>query len=201
MFKPHYGTCTECDVPNLLIVVKKGWCERCNHAKKTERRGNIDVQKGEVPATGVTQDIEGYSNSFRAPIRKKKKAKPGRERAGKDQIREKVDFGKTTGLQGITKQHTLVYMKAFGYTIADFIPCEITGLRCNDVHHIYARGMGGDEREEELYNRIENLMGLTREKHNEHGDKKEDYEYLIQKHFEFLSANGVPYDKHFFDKW
>jgi hypothetical protein len=147
------------------------------------------------------QDIEGFTTIYRSPIRKKKKVQHSGKRTSPDKIREKVNFGKASGLQGIKKEHTKVYMQAFGYTIADFIPCEITGHRCNDVHHIYARGIGGSELEDELYNRIENLMGLTREKHTELGDKEQHYDYLIQKHFEFLSNNGVAYDKNFFDKW
>lgn len=203
MFKPHYGTCSCCGETGL-IVVKKGLRDSCNHRKKQEKKSNIqnvpvDDPDGHTAIQGSeTQDIEGYTTIFRSPIRKKALKK---KKIGTSEIRKKIDFGKGSGLQGITKQHTLVYMQAFGYTIADFIPCEITGKRCVDVHHIYARGMGGSDLEEELYNRIENLMGLAREPHDQYGDKEQWYEMLIQKHFEFLDACGVPYDKHFFEKW
>jgi predicted DNA-binding protein with PD1-like motif len=56
-------------------------------------------------------------------------------------------------------------------------------------------GGTGDPRHDE----IENLMGTCREDHVKYGDKKEFRDFLITTHFEFLSANGVKYDKHFFD--
>lgn len=193
MFKPHYGNCSCCGEPGL-IVVKKGLRDVCNYRKKREKNGVLS--EGGNPS----QDIEGYTNTFRFPVRKKKPASKSR-RSSKATIREKTHYGKASGLQGITKEHTRVYMQALDYTIADFIPCELSGDRCNDVHYIYARGMGGSDLEDELYNRIENLMGLTRELHTKYGDKEQYYDMLIEKHFEFLSANGVPYDKHFFEKW
>lgn len=33
MFKPHFGTCTECNC-SRIIVVKSGLCKVCNHRKK-----------------------------------------------------------------------------------------------------------------------------------------------------------------------
>ncbi len=193
MFKPHYGNCSCCGEPGL-IVVKKGLRDSCNFKSKQSAKGS---------ATNImdTQDMEGYTNSFRAPIRKKKKVQRGGKRTSKTEIHAKTSFGKSSGLQGIKAEHTYVYMKAFDYTIADFVPCELCGLRCVDVHHIFARGMGGSDLEEELYNKIENLMGLCREEHTEYGDKKQFYDFLIQKHFEFLSNNGIKYDKNFFEKW
>ncbi len=202
MFKPGKGTCSKCNQPNKLIVVKKGYCDRCNYESKHPDGKVVNdrglIQHG-ISTSASTQDIEGYTTVFRAPIRKKALKK---RCISSDEIRKKVDFGTNTdGLQGITKEHTRIYMKAFGYTIADFIPCEITGNRCIDVHHIYARGLGGTDKEVKLYNRIENLMGLTREYHEEYGDRDQYYGFLIQKHFEFLEHMGVPYDKNFFDKW
>lgn len=203
MFKPHFGNCSCCGEYGF-IVVKKGLRDACNHRQKQEKKSarspvaNSGRNEHKSFSGAETQDIEGYTNVSRTPIRKKVLKKRS---IGKGKIREKVDFGGTSGLQGITKAHTLVYMKALGYTIADFIPCEITGLRCNDIHHIYARGMGGTAKENELYNKIENLMAVTREYHEEYGDRDQYYGFLIQKHFEFLDANGVKYDKRFFDKW
>lgn len=43
MFKPHYGYCShlECTNPQgALIVVKKGWCERCNYNEKQKAKGD-----------------------------------------------------------------------------------------------------------------------------------------------------------------
>ena len=76
------------------------------------------------------------------------------------------------------KKHTKIYMEYFGYTIADFIPCESCGSHAVDIHHIKARGMGGSK----TADRIENLMALCRECHDIMGDTKSYREYLEQKH-------------------
>ena len=34
------------------------------------------------------------------------------------------------------KIHTKIYLKHFGYTIADFIPCEICSSKSVDIHHL-----------------------------------------------------------------
>lgn len=54
--------------------------------------------------------------------------------------------------------HCKVYLKHFGYTIADFIPCEVCGSKAIDIHHLYGRGKGMDV--------ISNLMALCREHHS-----------------------------------
>jgi len=89
--------------------------------------------------------------------------------------------------------HTAIYMAAFGYGDTDFIPSEISGDRCQDVHHIEARGMGGSGKDD----RIENLMGLTREEHEDYGDKTQYMAYLYEMHGHEMEANGVKFDK----KW
>jgi hypothetical protein len=40
MFKPHYGTCKNpsCQKDDVLIVVKDGWCEKCNYNRKQEKK-------------------------------------------------------------------------------------------------------------------------------------------------------------------
>lgn len=42
MFKPHYGYCTHPDHNHngeeSFIVVKVGWCDRCNHRVKNEKK-------------------------------------------------------------------------------------------------------------------------------------------------------------------
>ena len=73
-------------------------------------------------------------------------------------------------------------MKAFGYSEADFIPCEIPdcGQRCVDIHHIWARSIRKD-----LENEISNLIGLCREHHILYGDIKSKREYLQTTHNNF----------------
>lgn len=61
------------------------------------------------------------------------------------------------------KNHTKVYMDHFGYTIADFIPCEVCGTKAVDVHHLEPRGMGGSKKKDY----IENLQALCRKCHHE----------------------------------
>ena len=76
------------------------------------------------------------------------------------------------------KNHTKIYMKHFGYTGQDFIPCECCGARAVDIHHVDARGMGGSSSKDV----IENLMAVCRNCHIEYGDKKQYVEFLKEKH-------------------
>ena len=89
------------------------------------------------------------------------------------------------------KKHTKIYMQAMGYNDTDFIPCEISGNKANDIHHIISRGRGGKDR-------IENLMALTRENHLKYGDKNKYMIDLLFIHEKKLQAKGVEYDKQWF---
>ncbi len=60
------------------------------------------------------------------------------------------------------QKHTKIYIESMGYSPVDFICCELTGQKAVDIHHIIGRGRGGSDR-------IENLMALTREKHDRYG--------------------------------
>lgn len=82
------------------------------------------------------------------------------------------------------KKYTATYMKFFGYGIEDFIPCEITGNRCSEIHHIKSRSKRMD-----LVDDISNLMALTREMHEKYGDKKQYYKYLQDIHNRFMENN------------
>ncbi len=81
------------------------------------------------------------------------------------------------------KKHTKIYLKHFGYTIADFIPCESCGAKAVDIHHIKARGMGGSKE----MDCIENLMALCRYCHDKMGDIKSERDYLVEKHQQKLN--------------
>ena len=61
-------------------------------------------------------------------------------------------------------------MRHFGYGLTDFIPCELTGERCVDVHHIDTPGMGSNKREDAT---VEELMATTRFLHTLFGDKED----------------------------
>jgi len=76
------------------------------------------------------------------------------------------------------RKHTSLYLEAFGFDTSDFIPCEVCQARATDIHHIKARGMGGSNSKDTK----ENLMALCRTCHIKYGDKKQYYDFLIQKH-------------------
>ncbi len=78
------------------------------------------------------------------------------------------------------KAHTKIYLDYFGYTTADFIPCEICEAQAVDINHIKARGMGGDPQGKKDV--IENLMAMCRKHHNEYGDIKEAIPMLQRIH-------------------
>jgi hypothetical protein len=44
MFKPNYSTCIECK-QQRMIVVKKGYCKRCNELKKGKTKPKIKFKK------------------------------------------------------------------------------------------------------------------------------------------------------------
>ena len=69
-------------------------------------------------------------------------------------------------------------MDFFGYSIADFIPCEVCGAKAVDINHIECRGMGGSK----MKDHIDNLMAMCRPCHVKLGDKTEYKEMLIQTH-------------------
>ena len=76
------------------------------------------------------------------------------------------------------RKHTQIYLQGMGYKTTDFIPCEVCEAQAVDVHHIEARGMGGNKKADV----IENLMGLCRKCHIEYGDKKQYKEFLKDTH-------------------
>jgi hypothetical protein len=93
------------------------------------------------------------------------------------------------------RNHTKIYFKALGYDLTDFVASEISGAKAVDIHHIDCKGMGGDPTNSK--NRIENLQAVTREEHIHFGDKTEHMAFLYEKHYEFLEANGVKFNKQY----
>ena len=85
------------------------------------------------------------------------------------------------------KKHTKIYFQFFGYSKDDFIPCEICGIKANDVHHIKARGMGGNPLGDK--DDIHNLMAVCRKHHDEYGDIPEKRELLKEIHLKFMIKN------------
>lgn len=84
--------------------------------------------------------------------------------------------------------HTTLYMDFFGYDLSDYIPSEIGGaeaLPAIDIHHVINRSKCGGAADHIL-----NLMALTREQHEEYGDRKEHMFSLIQTHLLFMKERG-----------
>lgn len=87
------------------------------------------------------------------------------------------------------KKHTQIYLEAFGYTVADFIPCEVCSAQAIDIHHIKARGMGGDPQGKKDV--IENLQALCRLCHEKFGDAPGSMERLKFIHECKMEEHGV----------
>ena len=93
------------------------------------------------------------------------------------------------------KKHTKIYLKAFGYDLADpnqFIPSELGGRKAVDIHHIISRGKGGEDR-------IENLIALTRMEHDVYGDKKIYMCTLLLEHRTALKRANIEFDNDWFE--
>lgn len=78
------------------------------------------------------------------------------------------------------KKHVKIYFDHFGYDESSFIPCEVCSRGSNDIHHIEARGMGGNPNGDKDV--ITNLQALCRECHTTLGDQKRYKEFLKEKH-------------------
>ena len=95
------------------------------------------------------------------------------------------------------KKHTEIYMKAYGLDETDFVGSELSGLKCQDVHHIDCKGMGGDPKGDK--DRIENLQALTRFEHVLYGDKKKHMKMLYEEHLNHLEIHGVKFDRKYLE--
>lgn len=85
-------------------------------------------------------------------------------------------------------------MAHFGYSPGDFIPSELSGKQAVDINHIDCRGMGGNPSGDK--DRIENLMALTREEHEQFGDKQKFKAVLMQAHRQFMQTRQPYFDNH-----
>ena len=94
------------------------------------------------------------------------------------------------------KQHTKLYMSAFGFDTSDHIPCECCGSKAVDINHHPARGMGGTTREE----RIESLIAMCRKHHLDYADKKQFAAWLFKVHLQHMNQHGVKFDRDWIDE-
>jgi hypothetical protein len=76
------------------------------------------------------------------------------------------------------KKHIKVYTEFFRIDNPDEGIDELFGFSGNNIHHIYARGMGGSK----LRDGIDNLMCLRQDVHEIVGDKSAFRELLIDAH-------------------
>lgn len=83
------------------------------------------------------------------------------------------------------QKHVENYMDYFGYGIDDYIPSELSGLPCVDIHHIIKRSQGGSDDPET------NLIGLTRKEHEKAEASIYSKEYLLRKHKEFIKSRNI----------
>tara|TARA_R100001163_G_C5038164_1_gene176919 strand:- start:733 stop:996 length:264 start_codon:yes stop_codon:yes gene_type:complete len=74
------------------------------------------------------------------------------------------------------KKYVKIYMDYYDYVIDDVIQCEYCNKVAVDIHHIEARGIGGDPRGHK--NQIENLIALCRSCHTKAETNKEFNNYL-----------------------
>jgi hypothetical protein len=88
------------------------------------------------------------------------------------------------------KSYTKTYYTAFGYSLTDFVSCELCGATAVDISHIHAKGRRPDLKDE-----ICNLMAMCRSCHLETGDKKADRKWLFRRHEQVMWLHGVKYDK------
>ena len=79
------------------------------------------------------------------------------------------------------QKYTKNYLEYFGYTIADFIPCECCGSQSHDFHHIVPRSKFGKNNKEEQ-DRVENVMALCRLCHVRYGQNKRYNDFLQELH-------------------
>jgi len=85
-------------------------------------------------------------------------------------------------------KHTKIYFEYFGFDMGDFVGCECCGKKAIDIHHIEARGMGGNPNGDKDV--IENLQAVCRECHLRYGDKKEYKEMLKKVHLKYMEIYG-----------
>ncbi len=87
------------------------------------------------------------------------------------------------------KNHTKIYLEAFGYDTTSWIKCEVIG--CNkqgiDINHLKCKGAGGSK----LMDFPANLMAMCREHHQELGDKPKEIQFLIECHEKATGMVGV----------
>lgn len=82
------------------------------------------------------------------------------------------------------QKHTKIYFNHFGYTVADFVPCEVCSQKATEIHHINPKRMGGSKTKDY----IENLMAICRTCHIKAHSEILKIEYLKDVHKNKMQA-------------
>lgn len=62
MFKPHYGTCVNCNKDEVMIAVKDGFCVYCNHQRKQAKKKAAGKKTGKYQ---YVRNATGEGEMFR----------------------------------------------------------------------------------------------------------------------------------------
>ena len=93
------------------------------------------------------------------------------------------------------QKYTKNYLDFFGYSVADFIPCECCGARSQDFHHIIPKSKFGKNNKEEQ-DKVENCMALCRLCHVRYGQNKRYNDFLKELHIKTINyatrSNRLP---------
>ena len=91
------------------------------------------------------------------------------------------------------KKHIKIYYDEFRIDPEEIVFCEMCSVVAVDVHHINARGMGGDPQGKK--DRIENLQACCRSCHIKYGDKIQFKSLLFEVHKKKMIMNSVIFDE------
>lgn len=83
------------------------------------------------------------------------------------------------------KNYKTQYLDYYGYNLNDYISCEVCKNPAVDIHHIFARQMGGSL----SWDFPLNLIALCRKCHNKYGDKKHYYTFLLE--IKHININNI----------
>lgn len=75
------------------------------------------------------------------------------------------------------EKHKQIYLDYYNYDPGDTILCEVCKSIAVDIHHIFARQMGGSKYRDFPFN----LIALCRTCHIKYGDREQWYEFLLSK--------------------
>lgn len=76
------------------------------------------------------------------------------------------------------ERHVKNYLKAFGFSGIEFIPCESCGNSAVDIHHIHPRSFFGSKRKDSCSYLDMEVLGFQEEK----GKDMTPEEYIAKKH-------------------